>query len=166
MILDMRKNGQKIGFHFALNGQTNVNIIRENIIKEVHLLSQMLGFDIEAFSFHRPPIFVLAENMKFDNLLNTYQNEFFTFNENVNDKSHLEVKYISDARHQWNYGVPNEKTLLEYKKIQILIHPYSWTKDGYDNLNNFKSLLSEKEDVLKDTLDNECKNFAEVKELL
>ena len=31
-----------------------------------------------------------------------------------------------------------------YDRVQILTHPYSWTKKGHDNLENFRTLLQER----------------------
>lgn len=166
MIKYMHERGHVIGLHFALNGLTDMELVRRKILQEIHVLSEMLGFEITEFSIHRPSADVLRENIKFPGIINAYQDEFFTFSENVTADTPLHVKYISDAKHRWNYGVPDEETLLGYDRVQILTHPYSWTKKGYDNLENFRTLLQERNAELMDTIDNECKHFASIRDSL
>ena len=61
MICDMHERGQNIGLHFALNGITDMQEVRKQIVKEMHMLSEMLGFEVSQFSIHRPSPTVLAE---------------------------------------------------------------------------------------------------------
>ncbi|MBP3274031.1 MAG: hypothetical protein J6L93_03410, partial [Butyrivibrio sp.] len=97
-------------------------------------------------------------------ILNAYQNEFFSFDPKATPESKLEVKYMSDANHIWRYGYPDEETLNSHDKIQILTHPFAWTKKGYDNLNNYKALVNEKYIELIDSIDNECKDFGPLRD--
>ena len=166
MIKYMHERGHVIGLHFALNGLTDMELVRKKILREIHVLSEMLGFEITEFSIHRPSADVLRENIVFPGIINAYQDEFFTFSENVTDSTPLHVKYISDAKHRWNYGTPDADTLFNNERVQILTHPYSWTKKGYDNLENFRTLIQERNEELMDTIDNECKHFARVRDLL
>lgn len=166
MIKYMHERGHVIGLHFALNGLTDMELVRKKILQEIHVLSEMIGVEITEFSIHRPSADVLRENIKFPGIINAYQDEFFTFSENVTESTPLHVKYISDAKHRWNYGTPDAATLLENDRVQILTHPYSWTKKGYDNLENFRTLIQERNEELMETIDNECKHFASVRDLL
>ena len=161
MIKYMHERGHVIGLHFALNGLTDMELVRMKILQEIHVLSEMIGVEITEFSIHRPSADVLRENIKFPGIINAYQDEFFTFSENVTESTPLHVKYISDAKHRWNYGTPDAATLLENDRVQILTHPYSWTKKGY-----FRTLIQERNEELMDTIDNECKHFASVRDLL
>ena len=65
----MHERGQKIGLHFALNGMTDMQDVRKQIVKEMHMLSEMLGFEISEFSVHRPSPAVLAENIKLPGII-------------------------------------------------------------------------------------------------
>ena len=161
MIKDMHERGQNIGLHFALNGMTDMQMIRERIKKEIDILSEMFGFTIDTFSIHRPSKDVLKENIKLDGIYNAYQDEFFTFAENVTDETPVAVKYMSDANHIWRYGYPDADHINGHDKVQILVHPFGWTEAGYDNFDNYKSLVSEKEAELIDSIDRECKDFCE-----
>lgn len=164
IIKDMHERGQRIGLHFALNGMTDMEQVKKQIKKEIEILSGMFGFQVDTFSVHRPSKDILRENIKFPEILNAYQDDFFTFAENVTAETPVAVKYLSDANHIWRYGYPDEKNILSHDKVQILVHPFAWTKEGYDNFDNYKSLVTEKEKELIDSIDGECKDFIEYKD--
>lgn len=164
ILSDMHERGQHIGLHFALNGMTDMRVIRERIKQEIDMLSNMLGFEINSFSIHRPSPDVLAENIKISGIINAYQDDFFTFDPKATPESELDVKYLSDANHVWRYGYPDEETINKYGKVQILTHPFAWTKKGYDNLENYKTLVNEKYVELIDSIDNECKDFGALRD--
>lgn len=159
----MSEMGHKIGLHFHLHGLTDIEAIREQIIIELEVLERMLKIPICGFSIHRPTADILEKNIHIDGYWNAYQDDFFEFVRDMSVASPT-IKYLSDARHQWNYNLyPDGKTFEKYKKIQILTHPYSWTEIGYDNLNNFNSLIKERNRELISTIDEECKHFSLVK---
>ena len=164
ILSDMHERGQHIGLHFALNGMTDMRVIKERIKQEIDMLSNMLGFEINSFSIHRPSPDVLAENIKISGIINAYQDDFFTFDPKATPESELDVKYLSDANHVWRYGYPDEETINKYDKVQILTHPFAWTKKGYDNLENYKTLVNEKYVELIDSIDNECKDFGALRD--
>ena len=158
------ERGHCIGLHFALNGLTDMQRIREQIAKEMEILDSMFEFKIDTFSIHRPSKDVLREDIKLPGILNAYQDEFFTFAENMTEDTPVKVKYMSDANHIWRYGYPDEKNIMDYNKVQILTHPFAWCKEGYDNFNNYKALIKEKYMELVDSVDHECKDFGEYKD--
>lgn len=164
MIKDMHERGLHIGLHFALNGMTDMQQIRKRIKMEIDILSEMFGFEITEFSVHRPSKDILKENIKLDGILNAYQDDFFTFADTVSADTELEVKYMSDANHIWRYGYPDEANITGYDKVQILTHPFAWSKKGYGNFDNYRALLQEKYIELVESVDNECKDFGEYKE--
>jgi len=164
LIKDIHERGHNIGLHFALNGMTDMEQIRAQILKEIRILNELFGFIIDTFSIHRPSKDVLRENIKLPGIINAYQDEFFTFGENITETSEVAVKYLSDANHIWRYGYPNEKNIVTYDKVQILTHPFAWCKEGYDNFNNYKALVNEKYVELIDSIDRECKDFGEYRD--
>ena len=164
MIKDMHERGHCIGLHFALNGMTDMDRIRKQIVKEIDILSEMFGFKIDTFSVHRPSKDILRENIKLPGIINAYQDDFFTFAEEVTEDTPVAIKYLSDANHIWRYGYPDEKNIKENKKVQILTHPFAWCKQGYDNFDNYKSLVKEKYVEMIESIDNECKDFGEYKD--
>lgn len=163
ILRDMHERGQHIGLHYALNGETDMAVIRKEIVLEMNMLSEMLGFEVKWFSIHRPSRDVLAENIHLPGILNAYSNEFFTFDPNAKPDSDLEVKYMSDANHIWRYGYPDAETIAAHPKVQILVHPFAWTREGYDNAENYRTMIDEKYTEMIDSIDNECKDFAAVR---
>lgn len=161
MVKDMHERGHEIGLHYALNGMTDMEQVRRQIEKEIHILSEMFGFTVDTFSVHRPSKDILKENIKLPGIINAYQDDFFTFAENVTEDTPVAVKYLSDANHIWRYGYPDEKNILGHEKVQILTHPFAWTKEGYDNFDNYKTLITEKTEELIHSVNNECKDFVE-----
>ena len=164
MIRDMHERGQTIGLHYALNGLTDMAQARKQIVKEMDMLSEMCGFKIDTFSVHRPSKDILKENIKLPGILNAYQDEFFTFAEEVNENTPVAVKYLSDANHIWRYGYPDEANITGHDKVQILVHPFAWHKNGYDNFNNYIALVEEKYAQMIESIDAECKDFGEYKD--
>lgn len=155
--------GHEVGLHFHLNGLEQIDEIKRAIQTEVEIMNHKLSFSVDSFSIHRPTASVLSSYIKIPGLLNAYQKEFFSYVADMT-KEKPEVKYLSDARHRWNYGlVPDKETLFQNNKIQILTHPYTWTQTGYNNADNFKTLYAEKCQVLLETFDSECKHFGEIK---
>lgn len=166
MLEEIHDMGHIVGLHFHMNGLTDIEKIKKEILNEIEIMNKKLSFKVDSFSVHRPSAEVLRANIKMDGILNAYQNEFFSFVENM-DKEETEVKYLSDARHRWNYNLyPDSNTINNNPKVQILTHPYSWTKEGYDNLHNFRTLFQEKSNELLDTFNSECKHFKEIKDEL
>ncbi len=161
MLKRMRENGHTIGLHFALDGETDMEVIRGQIPKQLEIMSYMLGFEVNQFSIHRPPAEALAANFKYPGIINAYQDEFFTFAPDVTEDSDLDVKYMSDANHIWRYGYPTRDNILNHKKVQILTHPFGWCEAGYDNHDNYVSLVKEKYKAMIRSIDDECKDFKE-----
>lgn len=164
MIKKIREMGHHVGLHFALNGLTDMEEVRRQIQKEIRILSEMFGFPITQFSIHRPSKEVLRENIKLPGVLNAYQDDFFTFAEEVDGSTELKVKYMSDANHIWRYGYPDRENVLGHDKVQILTHPFAWTEKGYDNRDNYATLVREKYAEMIDSIDRECKDFCEYRE--
>ncbi len=160
ILTEMHERGHEIGLHFALNGITDMGMVRKQIEREIDMLSEMLGFEITSFSIHRPSPAVLAENIHLPGILNAYQDDFFHFDPKAGENSELRVKYLSDANHIWRYGYPDAETLAAHDKVQILVHPFGWTRKGYDNENNYRTLIDEKYTEMIDSIDRECKDFA------
>ncbi|MBO5166208.1 MAG: hypothetical protein IJ405_09510 [Lachnospiraceae bacterium] len=164
MVKDMHERGHEIGLHYALNGMTDMEQARKQIVKEINIISEMFGFKVDTFSVHRPSKDILRENIKLPGIINAYQDEFFTFAENVTADTQIAVKYMSDSNHTWRYGYPDEKNILGHGKVQILTHPFAWTKEGYDNFDNYKTLVTEKTEEVIHSINNECKDFVEYKD--
>lgn len=164
MLKDMIARGHKIGLHFHLNGLTDEVSVRDGIRDEIRFLAEMLDNPVDRFSIHRPIKEVYYYKIHINGIINTYSPTFFTYAENVGPETVLDVKYLCDSKHRWNYGYPDLEAFNSNKKIQLLIHPFSWTEEGYDNYDNFTALIHEKDIELINTLDSEFKRFSEIKD--
>ena len=161
MINDMRERGHIIGLHYGANGLTDMQQTRIQIQKELDICTSMFGYEFNEFSAHRPSKEILAENIKLPGIINAYQDDFFSFEPEVTDDTVLDVKYMSDANHIWRYGYPTRENILNNKKVQILTHPFAWCEHGYDNKDNYASMIQEMYSDMIDTIDGECKDFKE-----
>lgn len=163
---EILRMGHQVGLHFHLRGGEDLETVEREIREDVEILQKKVHGGSPIFSFHRPTKEVLSANIKMDGILNAYQDDFFSYTEDM-EKHPPTIKYISDARHRFNYGLyPDTVTLNGNDKVHILLHPYSWTQEGYDNLGNFRSLIDEKRRELLEDFDSECKHFAEVRDAL
>lgn len=164
LIHDMAARGHHIGLHYHLNGQRDEISVRDGVRDQLRIMSEMLGMSIDRYSFHRPVKEVYYYRIAIPYTINAYAPAFFTYADTVDQDTPLDVKYIADSKHRWNYGYPDYETLMKFDKVQILVHPFSWTETGYDNFGNFLSLIEEKDAELIDTLHNEFQRFQEVQD--
>ena len=72
--------------------------------------------------------------------------------------------YLADSNHEWKYGYPLDFDFSKINKLQLLTHPFSWTKTGGDNYSNFLSLIRERNNELVNSMNTETNTFP--KELL
>ena len=158
--------GHHVGLHFHLQGCTCIDEIYHNIAYECKLLSNALGVEINRFSFHRPPAFVLEEQIEIPGIINAYNPLFFTYTKDIEQVDFSKsVKYIADSRNEWSYTAPWDKPckelFLQYPKVQILCHPYSWSDAGAQTLDNLKNLINENRTEFISTLNSETKYVKE-----
>lgn len=151
--------GHYIGLHYHRNDLLDIEQIKEEISFQTKVLSESLGININRFSLHRPAIEHLKTEIKVENMINTYGEDFFTFTENSSTLDDSKVKYIADSNHQWKYGLPTDEFFDTYPKIQILVHPLSWSENGANHLNCFKEIIEEKREELLETIKGEWKIY-------
>jgi len=159
LIKEIHSMGHNIGLHVHLGGLNEIKDIENYILKDIDILRYYTNINIDRFSFHRPTKDVLKLNLNIGLLVNVYSDKYFHFIDNNEQLDFLKIKYISDSMHRWNYGYPNEKMLVDNDRIQLLIHPYSWTEEGLSNQDNFRSLIKEKNRDLINTIRSECNHF-------
>ena len=148
--------GHKIGLHAHMDALKDLSCIEDYILNDINTLSLFTGFNIDRFSFHRPKKEHLKLNLVIKNIINTYEKKYFHFTEKLDN---LNVTYLADSQHKWSYGHPLSLNMEAISKLQLNAHPYSWTKKGFDNRENFINILSEKNNELKKSMIDECKNF-------
>ena len=148
--------GHSIGLHVHCGLLNQYDNMTDMIQKDIEVLSNSTGIDVKVFSFHRPTIDMLLSNLKIENLINAYDDMYF--HAYVNRVKNLRVKYVSDSNHMWKYGYP---TTVNNDKLQLNFHPFSWTRLGYENTQNFKKLISERNKEMVDSINREIKTFPE-----
>ena len=115
------------------------------------------GIEIDRFSYHRPPEWVLKNNSnRIQGLINMYGKSYFEFSNNPK-----EIKYYAASNHTFKYGNPLKNS--NFNKFQILLHPDEWSKKGLNECDNFFSLIKENEINFLKILENENKNFKNYK---
>ncbi|MCI8281979.1 MAG: hypothetical protein HFI76_09860 [Lachnospiraceae bacterium] len=165
-IKEISDMGHKIGLHYHLNQVTDPLKTRDGIRDQIRIMSEMCGISIDRFSIHRPVREVYYNSIPIEGMINAYSSEFFTLTEEgaTIKEEDLEVKYIADSRHRWNYGYPDVDTFSRNRKIQLLIHPDFWSEEGCDAKRNFEKLIEENITAYIQTLDGECKHFSGFKD--
>ena len=163
MLENMIQNGHRIGLHYHLGKNISKHYITDEIKSQIQILSKFLDYPVDRFSIHRPTEKSQYYDIQMEGIINAYSKDFFTHIENVEMSSKLEVKYIADSKHQWNYGYPDTDTLKKFPKIQLLIHPYSWNEKSCDTVEAFCALADEKEKETLDNFDEETKIFHAVR---
>jgi hypothetical protein len=160
LIHQIHAMGHKIGLHVNFSGISNLTQIANLIQTDVALLQTGLKLPIDRFSFHRPSFQLLKAKIKLKDLINTYDETYFQLYEQEHTiPSQLSIYYFSDSEHRWKYGNPLEKLTSDVKKLQLLIHPYSWSEKGLNNDNNFNELIQFKYRLMLKAMNNECHNF-------
>ena len=114
IITEIRKMGHDIGLHFdeARYSISNEYEFAWYVEKEASILSEGLNISINVVSMHRPSRWVLDNNLKFNNLINSYSKEFFS-----------NFKYLSDSRMNWREDVYQVIQSNTYDRLHILTHP-------------------------------------------
>ena len=88
--------GHQIGLHFdeKVYNIKNPKDLNYHINMEAELIEKYFNFEIYAVSMHKPSKWIIKDDIKLNNYINTYR------------KIYLEdFKYISDSRMEWRENV-------------------------------------------------------------
>jgi len=91
IIYKISKLGHQIGLHFDESSYEikNEKELKKFIEKEINLIKTYFDINIYAVSMHKPPKWLLNNDVKLDKYINTYEKKFFK-----------DFKYFSDSRTQ------------------------------------------------------------------
>ena len=162
-IQEIKKLGHSIGLHQNppnISGQELIDYIQ----KDIETLEHYYDFEVDRFAFHRCGSYpeILKDPVKVPNKINCYGKEFFHYFQGEKPKKGFRAHYIADSNHKWKYGHPMQIDYKSYPfKMQLLTHPYSWTEDGYENINNFAKLIRERNKELLLDMNTETRSFPE-----
>ena len=158
LIREIKDLGHHIGLH-QNPPLMPLHKLKDYVIRDIKILEDSYGFEIDRFAFHRPKKEYLKEYFKLENKINCYGEGFFHYFDEKPNK--LNVLYLSDSNHTWKFGHPLEFDFSKVNKLQLLTHPYSWTDCGGDNYRNFLSLIRERNKELLYSMDTETNTFPE-----
>tara|TARA_R100000030_G_scaffold99878_1_gene91716 strand:- start:5474 stop:6208 length:735 start_codon:yes stop_codon:yes gene_type:complete len=157
LISKIRDLGHHIGLHQNPPSSMKLDTLKDYIMRDINILEDSYGFEIDRFAFHRPKKEYLNCYVELKNKINCYDKKFFHFFEEK-PKS-LEILYLADSNHKWKYGYPLDFNFSKINKLQLLTHPFSWSKKGGDNYGNFVSLIRERNDELVNSMNTETNTF-------
>lgn len=164
LLKEMISAGHFIGLHYHLSENLEMLHIRDDIRDQIRIMSEFLKYQVDRFSIHRPVEESKYYDINIEGIINAYSKEFFSHVVDVMPEVRLDIKYIADSKHRWNYGCPDKKTIAMHPKIQLLIHPYSWSNTGEGMFELFNGLRDEKEREMLDTFNRETKIYQLVKD--
>ena len=164
-VQEIKKLGHYIGLHQNPPKMSDKKLV-EYIQKDIETLEHYYGFEVDRFAFHRcgsnPEL--LEKYVEVPDKINCYAKEFFHYFKGKKPDD-FRVHYLADSNHKWKYGHPLHIDYTVYPfRMQLLTHPYSWTEDGFYNVQNFNKLIKERNQELVSDMNSETKTFP--KELL
>ena len=157
LISKIRELGHHIGLHQNPPSSMKLDTLKDYIMRDITILEDCYGFEIDRFAFHRPKKEYLNCYVELDNRINCYDKKFFHFFEDKPES--LEILYLADSNHKWKYGYPLDFDFSKINKLQLLTHPFSWSDSGGDNYGNFVTLIRERNDELVNSMNTETNTF-------
>ncbi len=159
-IQEIESMGHYIGLHQNPPMMDDDELV-DYILKDIETLEHYYGFEVDRFAFHRcgsnPGI--LEKYVEVPDKINCYAKDFFHYFKGDTPED-LRVHYLADSNHDWKYGHPFSIDYWDIpQKMQLLTHPYSWTDEGYDNLDNYTELIRERNEELVHSMNTETKTF-------
>lgn len=119
ILYEIMSLGHQIGLHFDERSYNikNGRELNYHVNMEVELIERYFQSKIYAVSMHKPSRWIIENDIKLDNYINTYSKKYLK-----------DFKYISDSRMEWREQCIC-KTIESriYNKLHVLIHPLSWS---------------------------------------
>jgi hypothetical protein len=144
LLREMTANGHHLGLHFRHNDTLDFAHNIQKLQRELKLLGHIVDTKIDRFAFHMPSKHALRQNFELPGISNAYAPSFFTLFDNPATSGMPSVKYLSDSCFEWAYGYPDDNTLSAHPRVQLLIHPESWSAQTVSKEENAHLLLNDK----------------------
>ena len=157
LISKIRNLGHHIGLHQNPPSSLKLDTLKDYIMRDITILEDSYGFEIDRFAFHRPKKEYLNCYVELENKINCYDRKFFNFFDKRPES--LDILYLADSNHKWKYGYPLDFDFSKINKLQLLTHPFSWSEKGGDNYGNFVSLIRERNYELVNSMNTETNTF-------
>jgi hypothetical protein len=163
-VKEIKKLGHYIGLHQNPPRMSKSELV-DYILRDIETLEYCYDFEIDRFAFHRcgSNPYLLEWYVEVPNKINCYDRKYFHYFSGKRPDD-LRVTYLADSNHQWKYGYPIQFDFEKVRKLQLLIHPFSWTETGFENFANFVTLIRERNTELLESMETENRVFP--KELL
>jgi hypothetical protein len=115
---DLAKLGHEIGLHYDLpTYEKRGRDLRETLETEIALLERLIGKKVNSIAPHN--VSTLTGEDPFKNMaeyINVYSPRFHQ-------------NYVSDSCRAWYPRPLRELLAFKYEKVQVLVHPFLWTRD-------------------------------------
>lgn len=152
-IQEIKALGHEVGLHFDEKKYkvSNIDDVKKEIHREIKIISQLVNFNINTVSMHRPSQFLLNENMDLGDVINSYSQTYFK-----------EMKYISDSRMHWREN-PIENILSNnHKNLHILTHPFWYAAEPETMEQKLKKFINEAKNERYETLKNNIRDLERI----
>lgn len=114
---EISKLGHEIGLHYNLEIYDSYNMKYFDILQsEISLLESFLNKKVNSISMHNISMTKKEDLFRSSNkFINAYNTELYDL-------------YVSDSSRAWDIEDLTRLLKCNYKKVQLLIHPFLWTK--------------------------------------
>ena len=167
--IKIAKQIKALGHEIALHQDPPAGLgdysLKEYLLRDMRVLSMYYDLPIKIFSYHKPKQEYLQKYFTVEDKINTNGNKFFHYfkGDGLVKPEELNVTYLADSNHKWKWGDPKDLDFTKVKKLQMNMHPYSWSEEGFNNFNNTVHVVKERTQELTHSM-TEIKTFP--KELL
>ena len=134
--------------------------LKSYLLQDMRVLSMYYDLPIKIFSYHKPKQEYLQKYFTVEDKINTNGNKFFHYfkGDGLVKPEELNVTYLADSNHKWKWGDPKDLDFTKVKKLQMNMHPYSWSEEGFNNFNNTVHVVKERTQELTHSM-TEIKTF-------
>ena len=152
--------GHEIALHQDPPAGLDDNGLKKYLLQDIKVLSTYYDLPIKVFSYHRPKQEYLQKYFTVGDLINTNGNKFFHYfnGKGTINPEERDVTYLADSNHLWKWGDPKDVDFSKINKLQMNMHPYSWSKEGLNNLDNTIHVVKERTQELTHSM-TEIKTF-------
>lgn len=115
---EISKLGHEIGLHYDVEAYESYGRdLKETLKNEIELLQNLLNRKVFSIACHNPTTVTVEDPFKnITEYVNAYDPEFCR-------------NYVSDSCRAWYLEDLSRLLNFNYKKVQLLIHPFLWTED-------------------------------------
>ena len=160
LVKKIKALGHEIALHQDPPAGLGDYSLKDYLLKDIRTLSAYYNVKIKIFSYHRPKQEYLQKYFTVEDKINTNGNKFFHYfkGDGIVKPEELDVTYLADSNHKWKWGDPKKVDLSKINKLQMNMHPYSWSEEGHDNFNNSVHVVKERTQELTHSM-TEIKTF-------